>query len=951
MEKYYEKTDAIGVLEPRAYYIPFLSREDAFSPRRESDLYLDLNGEWSIDEYKSVLDCPDDFYLIKPQSKIRVSSCVQYYGYDRFQYTNVNYPFPFDPPYTPNENPCYHYQKYFTLKKEGRQYLNFEGVDSCFYLYVNDKFVGFSQISHRVSEFDVTEFVVSGENKLDVLVLKWCVGSYLEDQDKLRFTGIFRDVYILSRPEGHVVDYKIETELDGTVVFTLLDGERATVTLDGVAKTAEKGKAVSFKINEPKHWSAEEPNLYDMYIEHNGEIIGEKVGIRTTEVRDGLYLFNGKPIKLCGVNRHDFNCATGATVTVENIIEDLTLMKKLNVNAIRTSHYPNMPELYQLCDRYGFYVIDESDLEAHGACCCDGGPEHPDGFDRIMESPIFEASILDRQKCNVMRDKNRPSVIMWSLGNESGFGTNLERAIEWVRKNDSRPIHYENLNMPLKTERVLDYYYNADLDVVSRMYPAVSWIRDEYLHDKKQLRPLILCEYCHAMGNGPGDLKAYWELIRSSDRLAGAFIWEWADHGVLYGDNGFRYGGDFGETLHDGNFCIDGIITADRRLTQKSLEMKKIYEPVAFEKTGNELKITSRCFFAPVVARLTLTYKDMKSLTGTEELVVGIEPGKSVIVPVQHAHITIASLTLVNDCGLLKAGHEIAREGYTESVTIESELKSGSTSITESGRYITVCEEGVEIKLDKANADICSVKREGRELLLAPMALNAWRAPTDNDRNVRREWERLRYNELFSEVRSISLEGNTVVFKGVLSAVKYMPAVSYTLKYSFGANGFTAELDAQRREDYVFLPRLGFAAKLSKSFDRVSYYGYGPNEAYIDKRLSCIKACYDDSVDNMAVHYVKPQENGSHYGTEVMELTNGVDTVRVEGDFSFSALPYSAKTLTDTAHDRELPETDGTYLSIDYFMSGIGSNSCGPELDERYKTPSRLTGRLALIIK
>ncbi len=955
LRKYYENTDAINTLPPRAYYIPFGEGENAFSCREKSSRFFSLNGEWKITEYDSILSVPDDFYTAIPQADITVPSCVQYYGYDHFQYTNVNYPFPFNPPYSPNLNPTYHYQRKFTLgKSDYKKYLNFEGVDSCFYLYINDEFVGFSQVSHRVSEFDITDFVVEGENKIDLLVLKWCAGSYLEDQDKLRFTGIFRDVYILLRPQGHITDYKVKTALDGTVEFTLLSGERATVTLLGEKKEIAEGETISFKVKNPLLWSAEQPNLYDMTIESNDEVIGEKVGIRTTCVKDGLYLFNGKPIKLRGVNRHDFNCKTGATVTVENIVEDLTLMKKLNVNAIRTSHYPNMPQFYQLCDEYGFYVIDESDLETHGTCTCSVGNAHNNGnveYDRIMANPLFEKGILERQIFNVERDKNRPCVIMWSLGNESGYGVNLEKAIKWVKKADDRPVHYESINVACRTERAFNDYYNAEMDVVSRMYPTVEWMRDEYLPDEKQTRPLVLCEYCHAMGNGPGDFKAYWDLINSSDRLMGAFTWEWADHGVIYGDKGQRYGGDFGETLHDGNFCMDGIITADRKLTQKSMEMKKIYEPVIFEKRGSELKITSRNFFAPIVGEVTITYKDMGKVIGEDKTVVGIEPKKSIVLPLKDAHVTIVSLALIGKDGLLESGHEIAKEGFTKEITIASDLAKDKAQIEESGRYITAKGNGVEFTLDKANANVVSIKKADKELLKAPLGLSVWRAPTDNDRNIRNRWEEVRYNEIFSEVREIVIDKNKVTVTGYLSAVRFVPAVSYTLTFVFAGNGFSVEIDSERREEFVFLPRLGFETELCKCFNKVSYYGYGSNEAYIDRRISCIKDCYEDTVENMMVHYVKPQENGSHYGTNAMEISNGADTIRVEGDFSFSALPYSQKMLTTVMHDWELPESDGTHLRLDYFNAGIGSNSCGPALSSEYQTPRFVTGKMTIIVK
>ncbi len=950
LKKYYEQTNVIGVLDTRAYYVPFGSDQDAFLPRRQSQRYMDLNGKWNIAEYKSVMDVADDFYLNKPEAEIDVPSCVQFANYDHFQYTNVNYPIPYNPPYVPNVNPAYHYQRTFKLNKKSgeKYYLNFEGVDSCFYLYVNDTFVGFSQVSHRVSEFDLTEFVKKGENKLDVVVLKWCMSTYLEDQDKLRFTGIFRDVYLLTRPEGHVVDYKVTTCTSGKVWFELIDGTSANVNFNGETKPVNKGEKIEFTVTDPLLWSAETPNLYDMTIECNGEVIGEKVGIRSTKVEAGIYLFNGKPIKFYGVNRHDFNAYTGATVTVENIIEDMTLMKKLNVNAIRTSHYPNMPEFYQLADKFGFYVMDESDLESHGVVARYTGFENAN-YDEIADDPQFMQGIIDRQICNVERDKNRPSVVIWSLGNESSYGENLARALRWVKAHDDRPVHYESMFRIDHNKH--DWYYTEPMDMVSRMYPTPEWMAKDYLNDQKEHRPLVLCEYCHAMGNGPGDFQEYWDIINSSDRFMGAFVWEWADHGVIKDGIGQRYGGDYGETLHDGNFCMDGIITADRKIPQKAYEMKKVYEQVEIQKNENKLTVKSRLWFKNLVAKLTVTYKEMGEIVGEDSFMLDIPARESVVIDIKNAHVVVASVTLVKDESLLEAGHEIARFGWTEKRAVCTEKTLKSVDVKDNGRYIVVTTPTAVYTLDKADASLASVKGKNGEILTEPMRLNVWRAPTDNDRNIKRDWCACRYYETFSEVRNVEICGNVVRFTGNISPVKLVPVASYTLTYEFFDNAVSTKFSYEFASYTTFAPRIGFATKLDKAFSKVRYYGYGPYESYIDRRISCIKDVYEDTVENMMEHYVRPQENGSHYGTEFMEITDGVTTLRFEDDFSFSALPQSTYDLDHTPHDWQLPTPTATYLNLDYFMSGIGSNSCGPQLAERYQVPKKGKGALTILVK
>ncbi len=950
LKKYYEQTGAVNVLPTRAYYVPFKRKTDVFKTRRKSGQYLDLNGVWKIREYSSPYDVPEDFYKVTPEKCIDVPGCVQYYGYDHFQYTNIRYPIPYNPPFVPNENPTYHYSRTFAIEKIGTEkyYLNFEGVDSCFYLYVNGEFAGFSQISHRVSEFDVTDLVISGENRLDVLVLKWCTGTYCEDQDKLRFTGIFRDVYLLSRPQGHVVDYKIETVLDGTVHFTLLGGKSAHVEFNGETKEVKDGERISFRVQNPKLWSAENPYLYEMVISADGEFIGEKVGIRTSEIVNGCFKINGKAVKLRGVNRHDFNCRTGATVTVENIMEDLTLMKQLNINTVRTSHYPNMPEFYQLTDLFGFYVIDESDMESHGAGVC-GSP----GWE-IAQLPMFRDTVIERQKCNVLRDKNRPSVVIWSMGNESGYGENFVEALAYIKSVDSRPVHYEGLNYYDRERLGNDYYYEQRLDMVSRMYPRVQWLTEGYLNDSKEHRPLLLCEYSHAMGNGPGDLKAYWDILESSDRFMGGCVWEWADHGVLYGGKGLRYGGDFGETLHDGEFCIDGIVTADRKLTQKSQEVKKVYEPILFDFREGKLSLTSRNYFEPIDATLTLTYKEMGKVLKTERYPLFIEPRSSVSFNTERAHVIIASVALNKQTIALPEGFEIARAGFTEKREIYTEYGTADIKIAKKGRFLEVNTPRANYILDTVNAALVSVITVQGEILRSPLALNIWRAPTDNDRNIRNNWRAFRFYEVTSEVRCYEIEGNVVKFTGELSPVYLKPVMKYTLIYTFYENAVNIAIDYEFA-DYTyergcFAPRVGLSAALDKRFDSVRYYGYGSNESYIDRHQPCIKDVYEAKVEDMMVHYLRPQENGSHYGTEFMEITDGTTVLCAGGEFSFSTLPYSAKELTQAAHDWELPDSEATHLSLDFFQAGIGSNSCGPWLEEEYRTPKKGKGSITLSV-
>ena len=576
--KEFQSFDRIGTMPHRSYYIPF-AEDDAVKTkhsiidRNSSSRFTTFDGVWQIKQLDHVEDFDVNDML---GDSIPVPACVQMHGYDNIQYLNIRYPFPVMLPHLPYDNPCWHYRRTFNLKKKAgeKYYLNFEGVDSAFYLYINGQFKGYSQISHATSEFDITELAVNGENTVDVLVLKWCISTYLECQDKFRFSGIFRNVYMLTRPENHITDYKIETSFsdkDGILTFINESPVSIKISLENNDVIVPAGMKSEMVVPNVKRWTAEEPNLYTLELSANGEKIIEKIGFREIKIDGKVFKVNGEAIKLKGVNRHDFNCETAATVSLEELARDIHLMKELNVNAVRTSHYPNSPEFYMLCDTFGIYVMDEADLEMHGACSRDGRYDM-ELWSEYAENDFFTPGITDRHVALVERDKNRPSVIIWSLGNESSFGKAFFKGANYIKNRDkTRPIHYEGLQCADPK-----YYYTELVDMVSMMYPSFETIREKVLDNPKENRPFVLCEYTHAMGNSCGDIAEYWDMIYNNEQMMGGFVWEWADHGIKT-DKGFLYGGDFKEPEHDGNFCADGLLTPDRKLKSNALEMKAVY--------------------------------------------------------------------------------------------------------------------------------------------------------------------------------------------------------------------------------------------------------------------------------------------------------------------------------------------------------------------------------------
>ena len=981
-ENYFE---TLGVLhlntEPnRAYYIPDAEGAEPFCCREKSERFLLLNGEWDFRYYENVRAISEEFwkegFCRCGFEKIPVPSVWQNHGHDRHQYTNTRYPFPYDPPYVPLENPCGAYVRDFCLgeKKDGfRYYLNFEGVDSCYYLWVNGEFVGYSQISHSTSEFDVTKFLRSGKNTVAALVLKWCDGSYLEDQDKLRMSGIFRDVYLLTRPENHIRDFTVRTPLSNGYKSAKVEvcfdfaGEKQPVSYVLTAPCGcevAKGTAdgcLSIPVENPTLWNAETPALYTLTLTTPGETIRQKVGIREVKSEKGVLYVNGQNIKFRGVNRHDSDPVTGYAVSVEQMKKDLRIMKEHNINAIRTSHYPNAPLFTQMCDEYGFYVIAEADLEAHGVMNVYDSVTNNYAvmYARIANDPTWEEAIVDRAQHSVIRDKNHPSVLIWSMGNESGFGCNLKAALTWTKNYDpTRLTHYEGAAHD--PEKQGDLY--KDLDLISRMYPSTKDIEENLLHIAE--KPLVLCEYIHAMGNGPGDAEDYQKLIEKYDQFCGGFVWEWCDHSVFMGKTNegkskYYYGGDFGEFPHDGNFCMDGLVYPDRTPHTGLKEYKNVIRPLRVRKGDGDKEFIFHNYldFTNAKDYLTLSWKLMQD---GAEIASGIVEGldiaphgeQAIALPLEIPETgTVTAdffLTRKNDGGLTKAGQRLG----TDQVILRREdarkdcgkKAEASVNVAETGRAIIFTGEGFRYVFNKETGVFDEMVYQNRTILQKPMEFNIWRAPTDNDRNIRGQWQEAGYDRTISRCYSakVEMDGGKAVLKTTcsLSAIYLQKLVEMEAVWTICPCG-GLKADVQGKFGFgglPHLPRFGLRLFLNEGMEQVEYFGYGPYESYQDKHRASRLGRFAASVDALHEDYLKPQENGSRWDCSDVTVTNGDLALTVRGEsFSFNASHYTQEELTAKMHNFELEKSGYTVLCLDGAMGGVGSNSCGPALLEQYR--------------
>lgn len=962
LEKYYENPKILHVgCEPdRAYYIPFSNENDALTlPREKSDRYINLNGEWNFKYCKSVYEMPE-LGEINDYDKTPVPSCWQCNGYDTHNYVNTRYPFPCDPPYVPHENPCAMYERDFDVDKKSdrKYYINFEGVDSCEYVWINGRFVGYSQVSHSTTEMDITDYIVSGTNKINVLVLKWCDGSYLEDQDKFRMSGIFRDVYILERDAEHIKDFFINTKLDGTVAVKADAEIECKITDNGKVIANTSGKDVTMKIFEPILWTAETPYLYTLIIKCGDEVIVQKVGIREITIENGVVLLNGKKFKIKGANRHDSDPVTGYTISREQALKDLTLMKECNLNAIRTSHYPNSPWFTELCDELGFYVCAEADIEIHGVCSFYGGSQ-VETFGLLAQDERFEEAILDRVQRSVMRDKNHASVIIWSLGNEGGYGPNFEKAGRWVQAYDpSRLTHYES-----SVHETLGHKNDTSmLDLYSTMYASPESIV-EYFANPENKKPYIMCEFLHAMGNGPGSIYDYLDLIDKYDGFVGGFIWEWCDHAIYMGEENGRakyyYGGDFNEVVHDENFCMDGVVYPDRTPHTGYFEYKNANRPIRTTLEGGKLMIENRLDFSDISKLYNIEYEILRNgvVAETGEMKLNsVLPHEKAAADIPSVQLDDAEYYLLvkyftkADMPLVKsgfaAGHDQILLKEYNAFNIERNADAQAVSVDETETEVVICGCNFEYIYNKFTGIWKSVKKDGKAVTVRPMEWNIMRAPTDNDRNVKRAWINAGYDRAFARAYetavNIGNDGVTLVTDINITAVQMRSMVRLTAEWNVRNDG-TIGLDVKAKfndntpyKELPFLPRFGIRMFLDNSYKNVKYYGFGPYESYSDKHLASYVGLFNTTVADMHEDYIKPQENGSHYGCKYMSIENGNNKLSVYGNsFMFGASEYTQEELMNKAHNFELEKSGMTVLCVDYRQTGIGSNSCGPELPEK----------------
>ena len=990
--RYYEDLSVLhdNTMPARAYYMPASKRMDDLVEHRElSDRMQLLNGTWKFQYFDSIYDMKDAFYedgySVEGFDEIKVPSVWQMAGYDTHQYTNIRYPFPFDPPYVPQDIPCGAYVHTFDYAKDAaapKAYLNFEGVDSCFYVWVNGTYTGYSQVSHATSEFDVTDVIEEGENSIAVLVLKWCDGSYLEDQDKFRMSGIFRDVYLLKRPEKAVQDYRITTEITEACAKITLDisyyqETPVTVSVEDAAGTVaaqaviSKAGTVTLEIANPELWNTEHPYLYTLILQNADETIEDAIALRTVAIQDRVLYFNGQAIKLRGVNRHDSDPVTGFTVDVAKIRKDLVLMKEHNFNAIRSSHYPNAPYFYQMCDRYGFLVCDEADIEAHGPFML-YRKEDTDynrfkkWNEKIADDPAWEQSILDRVKRMVARDKNRFCIIFWSMGNESAYGCNFEKALAWTKKYDpSRITQYESARY-----RNYDVTYDySNLDLYSRMYPALSEI-EEYL-EKDGSKPFLLVEYCHSMGNGPGDLEDYFQIIQKDARMCGGFVWEWCDHAIAHGqaENGktkYYYGGDHGETIHDGNFCMDGLVYPDRTPHTGLLEYKNVYRPVRVvsydEKTGrlvlhNYMDFDDISDYADILYEITVDGLCVQKGVLDEVSIAPHSDGVMTLkldIPQSGKVYLKLRYQLKKELPLLPAKHELGFDevllanvdGRNQTAVkwlAEAEEKN-EISVSETDTEITLKASDFTYAISKRTGLFTKLQYAGRDYLNHPMELNIWRAPTDNDMYIRAKWENAHFHEAYTrayKVETIQNQYGVIVMSHVgVVAPTVQKILDVELVWKVESSGrITASMEVSKDAEFPELPRFGVRVFFNKNLSEASYYGMGPQESYRDKHRAASHGLYRSAVKDLHEDYIMPQENGSHFDCDYVELYNGRYGIAAvsETPFSFQASNYTQEMLAQAKHNYELEESDSTVLCIDYALNGIGSNSCGPEVLAAYR--------------
>lgn len=981
--------DGINRMPARAHFLTFPSKEKALlNNNRYTHAFKNLNGVWKF----MFLDAPEyspegffnsDFDVTK-MDDITVPGNWQLQGYGKMHYSDLWYNFPINPPYVPTENPTGIYKRTFFVEENYRDkkiIIRFCGVDSAYHLWINGKEVGYSKVARNESEFDITDLIrVGEENDVTVRVYQWSDGTYLEDQDMWWESGIFRDVELIGVPKDGINDYKVIADLDDeykngifkveaflrttkevNVTFELVDaGENTVFTKTVVAK---EGKAcIDEVIADVNHWTAETPYLYKLFmtVEDDGqiiEVIPQNVGFRNIRLNGETFLVNGVAIKFKGVNRHDYSPQNGRVVSREEIEKDIILMKQFNINAIRTSHYPNSYYLYDLCDEYGMYLIAETDLECHGF-------ELTGDYKWITDDPSWELAYVSRMTRMIERDKNHPAIIFWSLGNESAFGCNFSKMTDVAHEMDpTRLVHYEG-----------DFDVES-ADVYSTMYTWIENPKKPYLMKdiiEKSKKPHIHCEYCHAMGNGPGNLKDYQDLVYAHDKLQGGFVWEWFDHGIESftesGEKYYRYGGDFGDDPSNKDFCIDGLIMPDRTPSPGLYEYKKVIEPItttAVDIQKGIINLLSRYDFANL-DRFNLVYKVMEDdvilQTGSmavpsiearanKDITLPYDLSAIKVKPGAHYYVNI-SYQLREDTSYASSGHELATAQFELPLYKEGIVVRPEGILNVEKEHTTLHVKGANFSLDfnLVNGNLMNIVRDGMQVLSKGPRLTLWRAPISNDMEIIDKLKKVYFLHLEHEVVmniDYHMEGNILkvevdtINSTTNSAWHFKTKYVYTVCPS-GDILIDVEGTPSGRVDLApdMLPRIGVSMHLDKSMEHVRYFGMGPGENYADSKEAAQMGLYANTVDGLFTNYVIPQENGNHMGCKWVSMTNdrGMGLLAsTEGDFNFSASWYEDKDLDDAKHTCDLVKRDYIVFNVDYKQNALGTNSCGQWQLDKYR--------------
>ncbi len=990
MKKIYENPKILSENREKehAYFIPYQGAETAKIGKKEnSDYYRLLNGDWKFKYFERCVDISDEIfdksYSTEEWDKIPVPCSWQMLGYDVPQYLNISYPFPVDPPYVPTDNPTGIYSMDFTLSAEWNErltYIVFEGVSSCIELYINGKRVGWSQGSRMPAEFNITDYVSVGKNRLTAKVLKWCDGSYLEDQDAIRLSGIFRSVYLLSRSKAHLRDVFVKTATDKEYCDWIViaetefcgDAKMSCTLLDDQGNELQTKEVVNDKVDfllkKPEKWTAETPNTYKLLFQYEEENIPITFGFRKIEVSDkGELLINGTSVKLKGVNRHDMHPALGQYAPMEHIIKDLCMMKQYNINTIRASHYPNTSEFLELCNKYGFYLIQEADLEMHGFAtrkACGEFESYNDEW--LTDNPEWKEAFIDRASRMVERDKNHPCIIMWSLGNEAGYGANHDAMATWIKnRDDSRLLHYERAVQLEKDPEIFD--------VVSRMYDPVEDVR-KFLETEEN-RPYFLCEYSHAKGTGPGDVYDYWELAYANPKFIGGCIWEWCDHGVeCENEKGkyYAYGGDFNEYVHDGHYCVDGLVRPDREVYSGLREVKAVYQYIKAElidEKSSKIKVTNIYDFISLES-IDLCWELEKDSIVLEHGVIN----SLSIAPHQTAEFDLdikfpqyskwgchLNLSFKTNCDTLwaKAGHVVA-EIQIDIPTAEAEAEE--KGITASGDTILLNDKGEHIYIEGTDftyvfnryyGSFERICKNGVEMLSNRTSLGIWRAYADGDNGMKHTWTMTadstwnkseNYNKIQVKVYDVNAEiigGNMAVItaRQSLCPISKVPLVQSDITYTIKGDGeIFVKSSSTIREDATWLPRFGFEFEMPADNEYITYYGKGPDENYIDLCHHVKTGLYKCVADSEYVPNVVPQEQGNHAGAKYLCVSDNkgrglIFNASKDNAFEFRVSRYRNEDINKARHLNELVKSDITYVRIDYKVSGIGSTM----LLEKYK--------------